>query len=84
MSQAINSPLINVAGTTINLASVVAIDWRDYDAERKVADRQIIVNLVGPVEFIYQGTEADEFYTWWQQTTGQNRVQPAPSGLKLT
>jgi hypothetical protein len=47
-------------------------------------DRCITTYLAGPHEIELYDTDADAFKAWWDQVTGQNRIQAPPPGLKLS
>lgn len=61
--------------------ALLAIDASGYIVGSK--DRTITVFIVGPHQIELYGADADAFKAWWDQVTGQSRIQPPPPGLKL-
>ena len=76
-----NQPTINLpamhefAGVWIPIQGILGIDMRDY--KEGDAERSIIVKIVGPHEFDLDAESADLFKAWWDQVTGQARIQVA-------
>lgn len=82
MSQSIPlPPMITTGNVWLAAQAILAVDLSGYTAD---AEREIIVFIVGPHEIELKGEDADAFKRWWNDITGQNRVQPAPPGLKIT
>lgn len=80
--QVINIPLmLPFAGVWLPPQGILSVDERDYQAGK--AERLIVVKLAGPHELELDGESADAFKLWWDQVTGQNRIQPAPVGLHI-
>ena len=74
-------PMMVIAGVWFTPHVLMAVDTRDYEAGKK--DRVIEINVAGS-EISFLDDDADAFKLWWDQVTGQSRIQPAPPGLKLT
>lgn len=56
--------------------AILAIDFSDYKPSEP--ERVILLFLVGPHELDVRGEDADALKSWWDQVTGQARIQPAP------
>lgn len=72
--QVINIPMVNVAGLIFNVQAIVAFDVSAYAPGDPA--REVIITLVGPAEFEFLETRADEAYMWILQFTGNARVEP--------
>lgn len=75
-------PMIVAGSVWFAPQAILAIDFSQYAVGAIV--REIDVLMVGPHELTLSGDDADAFKSWWDQLTGQNRVQPAPVGIRLT
>ena len=81
--QPINLPPMAAFGSVVFAPqALLAIDASEYTSADS-PDRCITVYIVGPHEIDLYGPNADAFKAWWEQITGQTRVQPV-SNLKLT
>lgn len=75
-------PMIVAGSIWFAPQAILAIDFSGYATTS--ADRSIAIFLVGPHELELVAEDADAFKAWWNQITGQNKVQPVPAGIRLT
>ena len=72
--QAVNIPLINVAGYCFNPLCIVAIDMTGY--KTGVEGRAISLHLAHDCGTEFADEAADQFYYWYLLITGQAKVEP--------
>lgn len=68
------APMICVAGAWFAPHAIIGVDPFGYVPDDK--DRIITLLLTGG-EINFPGEAADTFKLWWDQLTGQARIQPA-------
>lgn len=72
---AVNIPFAVVGGCAFNVNSLIAIDLSEYEPGAEA--RSIELLLLGPHTMLFEAHDADEFYTWYLNLTGQAKIQPA-------
>lgn len=83
MSQSIPlPPMITTGNVWLAAQAILAVDFAAYIVEGK-KQRLVEVFIVGPHVLQLWDADADAFKSWWDNVTGQNRIQPAPPGLTL-
>ncbi len=75
-------PMIVCGSVWFAPQAILAVDFSEYEAGDP--KRRVTVSIVGPHLLDFLETDADAFKGWWDQVTGQARIQPAPPGLKLS
>lgn len=78
--QMMGLPIITIGKFTFNIAAVAGIDWTHYEVGSQ--PRAINLELIGGGGFSFQDEAADAFKVWFDQVTGNSRIQPA--SLHLT
>lgn len=73
-------PMIFKGGVYFAPQALLVVDARDYEAGQAT---RLVAAVIGSTEVAFQGRDADDFMAWWDQVTGQARIQPPPAGLKL-
>ena len=66
-------PMITTGNVWLAAQAILAIDLSDYAAGTE--GRAIDVFIVGPHKLELVDTDADAFKAWWDQVTGQARIQ---------
>ncbi len=67
-------PFALVADYFFNVNCIVAIDLSNYEA--KAEPRSLMLYLIHAITHEFHQEEADTFYEWWLDFTGQRKVQP--------
>lgn len=75
-------PMITTGNVWFAPQAILAIDLSHYVPGKE--DRLITLFLIGPHELELEAEDADSFKTWWDQVTGQARIQPPPQGWPLS
>jgi hypothetical protein len=64
-------PVVEVAGITFNMMTLISIDRAEYLANPTKPDRVIVLQLAGEVEHEFVGERADIFNKWYCVQFGQ-------------
>jgi hypothetical protein len=74
-------PMITTGNLWFAPQAILAIDLSGYTPG--AVDRIITLFIVGPHELGLENEDADAFKAWWDQVTGQARIQAPPPGMKI-
>lgn len=69
------APMAAFGNTVVAVQALLGVDFNGYTA--KEDGRAITIYIVGPHEIDLIDADADAFKAWFEQISGQNRIQPA-------